>query len=171
MDFQINRYPILTIVGYVIAKENNYSEALSKSLGVALANQYACWKSGSKSYGKAGKNGWNNEDRLDAQKIDYDILQFCGETFIKQGDLILGSYYREKPMVAYPDKFEVQKEKVERIKTGSFNKLIVEIKKRLKNEGQHYALAPFGKLFFAFWRSVRDDLRTREFYFNQKGLK
>jgi len=167
-DFVINRYPLLAAIGYVIAKQK-YPEKTAKSLGIALANQYAAWKNthGWASKGKE-KPSRAEKERLEFKDEDVDILNFCGETFVIKNGIVIGAYYRKVWTKAEPSQFDFKVVSAfNRIKKGGFQFICREIKKALKKEGKNaegFLEAPFGKHFFQFWKRNRDYLRQRSFW-------
>jgi len=168
MKYVINRYPIMCALAYRVARRAGYSENLSKSLAVAVATNYAILKNvgffGSRKEGKTFE-----EKLIDSPEAleKYDILSFCGCAIVvdPEKELAIGlAYVKGRQTPFYPQKFDQQVAKINRIKPNAFKYLCKQIDKELDEWEEDFAHAPFGKRYFQFWKSIRDRFREPEFY-------
>jgi len=172
-EFVINRMPLMCSFAYVIAKKCGFSENLAKSLGYAVGTYYAIMKGvGLRTYnGSPSKSHLKNEGTLDDQLIESEkdisklnYLNFCGGTFILEGEKVLGiATIRGKQGIYDAWHFDQQKAKIEAIKKGSFEKVCAKWEEILK--GYNLDDVKSGRLYFRIWKEWRDEIRKREFYF------
>lgn len=164
-DYVINRYPVLACVGYVLAKEK-YPENTAKSLGIALANQYAAWKNTFGGFGKLkGKESPDPDIKFEKEQ-NGEVINFCGESFVMENGIVIGAYYRKIWQRAEPNQFDFKVIRAfNSLRKNGFEFICREIKKSLIAENpQEFADAPFGKRFFSYWRENRDYLRSKELW-------
>jgi len=166
-DFVINRYPVLACIGYVIA-HRKYPENTAKSLGIALANQYAAWKNTNGGFGKlkGGKESPSAEVKFEKEQKG-DVVNFCGESFVMENGIVIGAYYRKIWSKAEPSQFDFKVIRAfNSIKKEGFDFICQKIRELLEKEpsSEGFSEAPFGKNFFRFWKASRDILRSREIW-------
>jgi len=172
----INRYPIMATLAYRVAKKLGYSDNFSKSLGVAVATNYAILKN--VAYGFYGKKRAKGEKTLDEQVFNsfealerYETMLFCGCSLIvdRERELVIGlALVRGRQTPFYPEKFEREIWKIKKIRKGAFEYLCKKIDKALEGINvKNIAFAPFagrGQGYFRFWTQIRDEFRTPEFF-------
>jgi len=166
-EYVINRYPLLACIGYIIAKEK-YPEKTAKSLGIALANQYACWKN-TRGYFTKSKIEKPNQKRKWQIEKEAEIINFCGESFVMKDEIILGAYYRKVWKKAEPREFDIKViERFNQIKKNGFEFICQKIKEELNKLDptirNGFIDSPSNRLFFPFWKKVRDKLRSRQLW-------
>lgn len=178
--FVINRFPILAFISYVLAKRANFSEKMAKQLGMAMALQYACWKTGNW-YGYRVK--YYKEKSIEEQFIrkekdlkKYECLDWLGETFLidAETETVIGAALRRKPFNCAPEKFDAERAEIlfrcangDEEKMRRFEERIVkDFQEFLKMRGlsNPSGIKKIGRSFFQFWKKVRDHYRTLEFW-------
>jgi len=184
----VNRFSILTLLGYYIAQKYGYDEKLSGVLGASLALQYAIWKNVNR-FGekrtKKRKYGFKVELQDDINPFwkeriannDIKAVNFCGEAFwIDFTDKVSwGGVYWSKPQLIDYQRFLRERQKIDRLASDNQGSkyLLEAFEKEFQERGlneKDFAEAVFGKHFFQFWKQVRDKFRTKEFWekVNQK---
>ena len=184
----VNRFSILTLLGYFIAKKYGYGEKLSGVLGVSLALQYAIWKNINRFGGKRTKKrkyGFKTELQDDINPFwkeriannDIRAVNFCGESFWIDftDEVSWGGVYWSKPQLITYERFLKEKQKIDRLASDNQGSkyLLEAFEKEFQERGlneKDFAEAVFGKYFFQFWKQIRDKFRTKEFWkkVNQK---
>lgn len=164
--FVINRFPIMCVYAYCLARKCGYSEKLSKSLGYAVATYYAVLKNvGLGRYGKARTERKPTFDDylIDEGKLkEVEYLNFAGGTFAIKNDEVLGiATIRGKQNGYEPEKFDWQVQKLEAVKKGYFERLCQKWQEIIENEDLEQLKN--GRLFFRIWKQWRDEFRKAEF--------
>ena len=163
-EYIVNRFPVMCLYAYLVAKKAGYNEKLSKSLAVAVATNYAILKKvGLGFYGKTRKEGkksadWELIDSKSIKKIK--SLVFVGCSLLVEDDLVLAlAYVRGKQSPFYPDKFDRQVDKIKAV-PGYYDRLVKEIKKAIKDE--NIEDLKWGRTYFRIWKQNRDYWRSWE---------
>jgi hypothetical protein len=172
-EFLVNRMPLMCAFAYVVAKKSGFSENLSKSLGYAVGTYYAIMKNvGLRNYGGIpSKSHLKSEGTLDDELIEsgkdiskLDYLDFCGGTFILEGEKVLGIATIRGKQTSYDTwHFDNQVSKIEAIKKGAFEKVCQKWEEILAEDDLEEIKS--GRMYFRVWKEWRDELRKREFYF------
>ena len=176
----INRFPILSFISYVLAKRANFSEKMSKQLGMAMALQYAAWKT----TGWYGYNRYKGREKsLEEQFVKsekdlkkYECLDWLGETFLidTETETVIGAALRKKPFNCAPEKFDAERAEILfRCANGDEEKMR-RFEERIVKDFQEFlairglsnpsGIKKIGRSFFQFWKKVRDHYRTLEFW-------
>ncbi len=178
----INRFPILAFISYTLAKRANFSERMSKQLGMAMALQYACWKT-SGWYGYKGNGYKGREKSLEEQFVKsekdlkrFECIEWLGETFLVdcQTETVIGAALRKKPFDCSPEKFDAEKAEILWRCAGGNEEKLQRFEQRIIQDFQNFLKArglsnpsgilKVGRSFFQFWKKVRDFYRSPSFW-------
>lgn len=170
----INRYPVMAVLSYCIAKRRGYNENVSKALGIGVATGYAILKNVGTSFvtpfsykskdRQAGKI--TLEDKLLDEDIIADCIGHCGIEFLKRpgSDSLEGIRRirgRQYPFTS--DDFDRKVvAKLNALKKNGFQFLCGEINRDLKEI--NILETPKPLKFYEFWKNHRDGWRSKKLW-------
>ena len=166
-EYIINRFPLMVALGYCVAQKYGFSEILSRLLGYGIARYYAIMKNVGLGRTRARLEGkLTLDDQLVDDRRKFEYIDFCGAEFIKDPhkDELLGiASIRGYQQSITLSNFEGEKSKLDALKGDGFEWICSKIRELIKNEDLGIK-APYGARYFAFWKKIRDNLRTKEYW-------